>query len=325
MINFDYKCASFSEKEYENMSFLRRTSQKKKEYKAIPAKKNTYAWVTDKNALHGGQYQEVEDCGLLTLGASALALLKGYGVTPDSATLNFSDERALRMDPNGDGLVTGEELQTYYEKELIRDAFDDYVRKHRDAYLAGDTPPEAPYNPSALVPKDFFEPGKSKALTFEEKPKVRYTNIGGDKKDEEEQNIEEGGLDGIFGGERGLGGISGDEGSAGPQTPKPVSGFFVSTLMSEFENDWRTMARIKMKIKMTRGRGLNTGLLQTKKKKLLQKFNKFIDTSKAELALSRRQRKILDKLFQSLANEAFDESKLKDFTTELNASLKKNT
>lgn len=52
------------------MSFFK-TTQKQKD-KAVPAKKPTYAWVADKNALQGGQYQEVEDCGLLTLGAGAV-------------------------------------------------------------------------------------------------------------------------------------------------------------------------------------------------------------------------------------------------------------
>ena len=304
----------------QTMSFFK-TTQKQKD-KAVSAKKPTYAWVADKNALQGGQYQEVEDCGLLTFGAGALALLKGYGVTPDSATLNFSDERTRRMDPNGDGRITRDELQTYYEKELIRDAIDNYTRKHADAYLAGDTPPEAPYNPSALVPKDFFEPAEEP-----EKPQEgrRYFNIGGDdwekKRNRErgwdEDNIEEGGLDGNFGGER-SGGLPSDlvAPMLGSKAAKPLTGMFITSLLSRFEDNWRTVARINMKIKMDKRRGLGTTRLKRQKQELLRKFMKMITTAKNQIILTRRQRDVLTKLPQNL-NQKFDESKLRVITKEL--------
>lgn len=304
---------------------LFKTSQKKREYKAVPAKKPTYAWVADKNTLHGGQYQEVEDCGLLTLTAGALALLKAAGVTPDGATFNFSDERTRRMDPNRDGLVTRDELQTYYEKELIRDAFDDYVRKQADATL-----PKTPYNPSPLVQRDFFRGPEKQEPREEER---RYFNIGGGEDWEREQNrergwdednIEEGRLDGIFGGERSAGPppdvVAPMLGSKAGKGVKPLTGVFITSLLSEFEDDWRTLARINMKIRMDKRRGLATTRLQHQKQELLRKFTKMITTAKEQFTLTRRQRDVLTKLPESL-NQKFDESKLRGVTKELKALL----
>lgn len=98
------------------MSLLK-TSAKKECDKAVSAKQSTYAWVADKNALHGGRYQEVKDCGILGAGVGALGVLAGRttlnGVRPDflGKKVFVPDSLQTFADPNGDGVVDAREAQ----------------------------------------------------------------------------------------------------------------------------------------------------------------------------------------------------------------------
>ena len=90
------------------MSFLK-TPAKKERDTPVSARQPTYTWVADKNALHGGQYQEVKDCGFLGLTAAALALLRGRGVALKGKGIVVPDGLEQFADTNGDGILNADE------------------------------------------------------------------------------------------------------------------------------------------------------------------------------------------------------------------------
>ncbi len=98
-------------KKNERMSLLK-TSAKRECNKAVSAKQPTYAWVAEKNALHGGRYQEVKDCGILSATVGALALLKPtnwFEVQGNKVAVPDSVEGLV--DLNGDGVIDATEAQ----------------------------------------------------------------------------------------------------------------------------------------------------------------------------------------------------------------------
>lgn len=135
------------------MSLLK-TSAKKECDKAVSAKQSTYAWVADKNALHGGRYQEVKDCGILglALGASAAFL-------PGRKTLNGVELRGNKVfvpdslqafaDPNGDGVVDIREAQRLFASgaQVVAENFFDAPEPTEDQKDGGGTKLPEPDEP----------------------------------------------------------------------------------------------------------------------------------------------------------------------------------
>ena len=183
-------------KKNEQMSFVK-TSAKRECNKAVSAKQPTYAWVADKNALHGGRYQEVKDCvGVLPALAGAIAVLKAGGFPVWDNEVTVPDSLVGVADSNGDGVIGLTEAQ-----RLL--AASPWLTEGQPVGAASgsqvvpkgffDAPePEDGGGGSQVVPKDFFDAPEP---TEDQKD-------GGGREWEDLFDDEPEGTGGFFGGER---------------------------------------------------------------------------------------------------------------------------